>query len=357
MFPQVHLDLPDKQLLLEKFKQIVNSGWLSEGKFTEEYVTEVSRLIGLKNVLPVPNGTLGLFLALSALKEQWGVGEVLIPAFTFYGSATPLLPLGFIPKFVDCSAETFQSELGHYMEQESGNTVGIMLVHVYGQVGEAQKIAEWARSKGYFIVEDAAQALGASSKGAMAGKFGDVAVFSTYSDKALPTGEGGLICSGDENLSKIIRYFRNQGRDNSGTFLHDMWGMNFRITEMQAAIGLHLLERYSIELARRRSLYKIYLKSATNSNVNTMDVQDVNEMVPFRFPVLVDDKNKTELKLNQAGFQTRSFFKPMHLQPIFRSTDQCLPNSEKISEAGLCLPVHSLVDANIIAKIIGCICE
>ena len=342
MFPQVQIEIPDQDDLLMDISQIVKSGWLSEGEYTKKYINLASDLIGGLDILPVPNGTLGLFLALLAAKEKWGVGEIIVPTFTFYGTATPLLPLGFKPVFIDCSASTFQCELKNYMQAKTDRTVGIMLVHIYGQIGfDCDEIVAWARQNNLFIIEDAAQALGATKGGKPAGSYGDIAVFSTYSDKALPTGEGGLICETNFEMMEKLRLIRNQGRPNSGTFTHPSYGMNFRITDIQGAIGAHLLNRYDKELSRRRELYRLYIREANSLQVSFMHTDNVDEIVPFRFPVLARNHKKSIQKLNEMGYQTRGFFKPMHQQPLFiHQIKYNLPSSEKISSLGICLPMH-----------------
>ena len=229
-------------------------------------------------------------------------------------------------------------------------------MNIYGQIGQVQEISDWAREQGYFVVEDCAQSLGGEKNGKKAGSFGDLAVFSTYSDKALPTGEGGILTANNQAIGKTVTYFRNQGRASSGTFTHDMWGMNFRITEMQAAIGSHLLDSYDDELARRRRLYKLYQEEAASLGVRTMKVDDVDELIPFRFPALVSDNEAAASKLQRLGYQTRGFFVPMHMQPIFKTNDAySLPNCEQISREGLCLPVHSLVKHRHVKEQISCL--
>ena len=356
MIPQVHLDIEDKADLLADFETIISTGWLSEGPFTKRYTDLACSRLMLKNVLPVPNGTLGLLLAMLAAKSRWGIGDILIPTFTFYGSVTPALPLGFNPIFVDCSRETFQCELENYVKAETSNTVGVMLVHIYGQLGsEVEAISSWARAKGYFVIEDAAQAVGASNASGVAGSFGDISVFSTYSDKALPTGEGGLISAKDGDLFDSIKLIRNQGRPNSGTFSHPSFGMNFRITDMQAAIGAHLLARYDNELTRRRSLYEVYRKVSLDFNITTMEVEFPSGLVPFRFPVLAKNQTQTKRKLEEKGFQTRGFFLPMHCQPLFKDTSTSLPNAEYLHAHGLCLPVHKLITQHEVLLQLECI--
>lgn len=356
MFPQVHLEIPDKEELLDKFRDIFDAGWLSEGPFTKKYIEACSAYLKIPHLLPVPNGTLGLYLALSVAKEKWGLGDILIPSFTFYGSATPAVALGFNPVFVDCNRATFQSDLAQFASRATPSTVGIMPIHVYGQLTEMSELCNWAKEKGYFIIEDCAQAFGAEINGVGAGTFGDIAVFSTYSDKALPTGEGGLIGVHDPELFRQVKLKRNQGRENSGTFTHEALGMNFRITDMQAAIGLHFLARYSEELQRRRKIYNIYREQSELRGIETMFVSDINSMVPFRFPVVSNDFEKTRLNLERNGFQTRGFFNPLHRQPKFIEVVQnSLPNSEDISSRGFCLPVHSLVSEAVIEEQLKCI--
>lgn len=356
MFPQVHLDIPDQEDLLDKFKRILETGWLSEGPYTKQYVEECSVYLGIPNLLPVPNGTLGLYLALSVAKKNWGVGDLLIPSFTFYGSASPAVALGFNPVFVDCDQNTFQSGIEQFASRATRSTVGIMPIHIYGQLTNMHELCEWAKGNGYFVIEDCAQAFGASVNGAGAGTFGDMAVFSTFSDKALPTGEGGLIGTSNADLYREIKYQRNQGREHSGTFLHQEWGMNFRITDMQAAVGLHFLKRYSEELRRRRKIYSNYLEQTILKGIETMAVSDIDAMVPFRFPLLSNNYERTKHNLEKNGFQTRGFFKPLHKQPKFAEFGpDYLANCEAISSKGFCMPVHSLVTAQTIEQQLECV--
>jgi perosamine synthetase len=356
MVPQVHLEIEDSDILLADLRKVVESGWLSEGPFSKRYLELAQKRLGIANVLPVSNGTLGLLLAFLAAQRLWTVGDVLVPSFTFYGTVTPMVPLGFNPVFVDCSVDSFQSELSNYKEAATSRTVGIVLVHIFGQVGQdTASVVEWARSEGYFIIEDAAQAFGAETECQKAGSFGDISVFSTYSDKALPTGEGGLICSKDDEVFNLIRLLRNQGRPNSGTFLHPEFGMNFRITDLQAAIGAHLLARYDCELARRRLLYEEYLKQSEHRQIRTMKVSYEKGLVPFRFPVVSRNREASMARLEREGYQTRGFFTPLHCQPKFKRFGESLPGAEHISQHGICLPVHKMITEIDIKKQLACI--
>jgi perosamine synthetase len=217
-----------------------------------------------------------------------------------------------------------------------------MPVHIYGQVGEVEEICAWAKDKGYFSVEDAAQALGCKKKGKSAGTFADIGVFSTYSDKILTTGEGSILTCKTQELADKIRLVRNQGRPNAGTFIHPSLGMNFRMTELQAALGLHQLNYIELELEERRAKYQYYLSKMKGLNgLTTMELISDSTLIPFRFPVLAENREKVQEALKVAGVQTRDFFVPMHMQPQFINNQvKELPNATMISKMGLCLPVH-----------------
>ena len=220
-----------------------------------------------------------------------------------------------------------------------------MPVHIYGQVGEVEEICRWAKEKGFFSVEDAAQALGCRKNGKAAGTFADIGVFSTYSDKILTTGEGSVITCKSQELADKVKLIRNQGRPNAGTFTHPSLGMNFRLTEMQAALGLHQLNGIDQELQERRTKYEYYtVKSKGVNGISTMELISDSTLIPFRFPVLSEKRDQLQNALKEAGVQTRDFFVPMHMQPQFvKNQKKELPSATKISRMGLCLPIHHAI--------------
>ena len=343
MIPQVGISLRNQKELNMMLNDIVESTWFSEGKYCQQYLELIQETLTSKHQFLAPNGTLGLFLALSVFKEQFpNGGDVLVPSFTFYGSATSIKFAGFNPIFVDCNPKTFQSDLEHFKEAHTPNTVGIMPVHIYGQIGMIKEICDWAKSMNLFSIEDAAQAFGCKKNGKSAGSFADIGVFSTFSDKIFTTGEGAILTTNNDDYAHKIKLIRNQGRPNAGTFTHPELGMNFRLTEFQAALGLHQLRHLKEELEERREKYIYYGEKLKEINgFETMELIEGSTLVPFRFPILSKQRELTNKNLNNADIQTRNFFVPMHLQPKFTAEHtRVMPNSEYISNHGTCLPIH-----------------
>ncbi|MBM3645705.1 MAG: DegT/DnrJ/EryC1/StrS family aminotransferase [Alphaproteobacteria bacterium] len=334
----------------------LDARWLTEGPLARAFQEKIATLTGARHVFFAPNGTLGLFLAALALEPRPG-DEILIPSFTFYGSATAAHYAGFKPVFVDVDPETFAVAADQFEAAIGPATRALMPVHIYGQCCDMAPIVDLARGRGLAIIEDAAQALSVTLDGKSAGTFGDIGVFSLFSDKTITTGEGGILVTDDDAIAERIRLIRNQGRPNSGTFVHPSLGMNFRITDLQAAIGLAQFGKLPAILAdreRKRVRYSDGLAGV--GDLRFMKRIRGSTIVPFRFPILTAQREALANSLEAAGIQTRGFFYPMHLQPKLRQENQpSLPVSERLSREGLCLPVHVHVTDGQLDDIVGTI--
>lgn len=347
MIPQVDLFIDEQEQAL--VETCLQNRWLTEGPHARTFQEAIRVRIGAKHVMFAPNGTLGLYLALLGLGLRPG-DEILIPAFTFYGSATAAVFAGLRPVFVDVDPRTFNATPDAFAAAIGPRTRAIMPVHVYGQCGDMVGIMEVARRHDLQVVEDAAQAFGVTYGGKSAGTFGDIGVFSLFSDKVITTGEGGVLVTDSDELAARLRLIRNQGRENSGTFIHSELGMNFRITDIQAAIGLkqlHKLPEILVERDRKWRMYRDLLSGI--GDIGFMQVDPKSTLVPFRFPILTAAREGLAQALEANGIQTRGFFYPMHLQPKLRSEPlQRLPVAEDLYRRGLCLPIHHhLTDAQI----------
>ncbi len=334
----------------------IDSRWLTEGPHSKNFQARLAELTGARHVFFAPNGTLALFLAALALEPDNG-DEIVIPTFTFYGSATASLFAGFKPVFIDVDPETFNARPEAFEAAIGPRTKAFMPVHVYGQACDMEGIMEVARRKGIQVIEDAAQALTVKLNGKQAGTFGDIGVFSLFSDKVITTGEGGILVTNVDEIADRIRLLRNQGRPNSGTFIHPSLGMNFRITDLQAAIGVAQMEKLPKILEDRAKKWRLYSEGLSGvGDIRLMKVLKGSEIVPFRFPIVTADRENLSKTLEHAGIQTRGFFYPMHLQPKLRGPQtQSLPVAERLSAQGLCLPVHVHVTDAQVADIIGVI--
>lgn len=322
----------------------IDNAWVTEGPYTKKFLDQLKSLTNAKYVLPVNNGTLGLFLSLLALDLPKG-SEIIIPSFTFFGSVSAAHYAGLKPVFADVSLTDYMLTLENIKSLITEKTKAIMPVHVYGQSVDMDPIIKFANDNNLLVIEDAAQSIGVRYKGRHCGTMGDIGVISFFADKTLTTGEGGVVMTNNEEIFKKAQLIRNQGRPNSGTFIHSAFGMNFRITDMQAALGVAQLERLDEIIYSKLSKYQIYNEKLSGlKNIDLIELKSYSNFVPFRFFIRTKNSIELENTLNLKGVQTRRFFYPMHLQPsiIAEYGDQprCL-NSEELNKTGLCLPIHA----------------
>jgi perosamine synthetase len=350
------VDLAVDDLEADLVSRAIASRWLTEGPNCRKFQEQLQQLTGAKHVFFAPNGTLALFLAALALEPEPG-DEIVIPTFTFYGSATAAVYAGFKPVFIDCDPETFCARPDAFEAAIGPRTKAIMPVHIYGQSCDMDGIMDVARRKGVRVIEDAAQALTVHLNGRHAGTFGDIGTFSLFSDKVITTGEGGIVVTNSNEIADKLRLLRNQGRPNSGTFVHPSLGMNFRITDLQAAIGLGQLKKLPDIVKDRRKKWRLYSDGLRGvGDIRFMSVIPGSDIVPFRFPIVSKQRDALAQTLEAAGIQTRGFFYPMHLQPKLRAdTRQTLPVAEALAAEGLCLPVHVHISDDQVGEVVSVI--
>jgi len=339
---------------LANLSQAVLARWITEGPQATALAGDIKAYTGSRHLAFAPNGTLGLFLGLLAFDLPRG-SEILIPSFTFYGSAAAAVFAGLTPVFVDCYRDTFNIDIEDLERKITSKASAIMPVHMYGQACDIEGVMQLARQHDLRVIEDAAQAFGVHFDGRHAGTFGDIGVFSFFSDKSMAMGEGGALFVQDDRLFERIRYLRNQGRLTSGVFEHPELGMNFRITDLQAAVGRAQFSRFGKTMEHRQSLWKLYQEQLRGiGDIGTMSVHPKSNIIPFRFPITSSRRLELQDHLQKNGIETRPFFHPMHLQPRLRAfAGSSLPVSEQLSREGICLPVHFSISEDVA----GVICQ
>lgn len=343
----MHPYLDDEELV--QVRDTLQRDWLTEGPHAERFLAEIQAQTGARHAVLAPNGTLGLFLALLALDLPRG-SEILIPSFTFFASASAAVVAGLKPVFVDADPQTFNFDVDALESLVTEQTTAIMPVGVYGHTPPMERVMDVADRHGLKVIEDAAQLYGVTYRGRHAGTFGDVGVISFFADKTITTGEGGVVLTEDDALYHRLRLLRNQGREHSGTFVHESLGMNFRVTDMQCAVGNAQLGKLPEIIARKQHNHARYSAGLAGvGGVRLQAVQDGSTFVPFRFAMLTERRTEVVEALESAGVQTRGFFFPLHLQPALQKYARGpLPVSEELYSQGLCLPVHmGLSDADI----------
>ena len=333
----------EKELVMD----CLNSGWISsEGPFVSQFEEAFSRRVGRKHGVACSNGTAALELAVAALRLGPG-DEVILPSFTIISCAAAIVRAGAAPVVVDADPVTWNMVPEQVAAAITPRTAAIMVVHIYGLPVDMDPILELAERHKLAVIEDAAEIIGGTYKGRPCGSFGHISTFSFYPNKHITTGEGGMVVTNDTALAERCRALRNLCFQPKQRFVHEELGWNYRMTNLQAALGLGQLERLSEALARKRKIgaeYQEALANITHLVLPAAKTVYAENLYWVFGAVAREPLNKDSIvkKLTSAGIGTRPFFWPIHLQPVFqgmgmfRSTHA--PISEILGKCGFYLP-------------------
>lgn len=332
---------------LKNVIEAIKSGWVSsKGPFIEEFEENFSSYIGVKYGIATSNGTVALHLALTAL-EIGHKDEVMVPALTFASVANAVLYTGATPVFVDSHPDYWCINPSKLEEKITKKTKAIIPVHLYGNPCNMDPIMKTAKDYNLYVIEDCAEAHGAEYKDRKVGTFGDIACFSFYGNKIITTGEGGMCLTNDEDLAQKIRVLRDHGMDIKRRYWHEVIGFNYRMTNLQAALGVAQLEKIDNFIERKRKTAKIYGSFLKNVHGVVLHPEmPWAKNVYWLYSILINDKcygiSRDELmaKLAENGIETRRFFYPMHFMPPYKKyAANCqFPVTEKLSSSGINLP-------------------
>lgn len=328
----------------------LQTNWISSlGRYITRFEELFSRYCGVEHGVACSSCTTGLHMSLVAL----GIGpgdEVIIPDFTLIVSANTVIQAGAKPVLVDVDARTWCMDPTKIEEKITARTRAVMAVHMYGHPCDMPAIAEIARRRGLFVIEDCAEAHGAEIAGRKVGSFGDAACFSFYGNKILTTGEGGMVLCSDAALAAKLRLLRDQGFEQP-RFVHRVIGYNYRLTNLQAAIGLAQTERVTEKVEKKREIARWYNEALAGSGDLDLPWEAPGaKNVYWMYGVKLGDRFRqgrdgVMAELKGKGVDTRAFFCPMHLQPAFRGSDARFPDfagdfpvSEDLWKRGLYLP-------------------
>jgi len=328
----------------------ISSGWISSsGKYMEEFESAFAKYVGTKYATTCSNGTVALQLALASLGIKEG-DEVIIPDLTIISCALACVYLGAKPVVVDVERNTFGIDVSKIEEKVTPRTKAIMPVHLYGQCCNMDPILSLAKKYSLYVIEDAAEAIGAEYKGKKAGSFGNIGSFSLYANKLVTCGEGGILTMNDGGLYERAKSLKNLAHSRDKRFWHEEIGYNFRMTNMQAALALSSLEEASESLRHKQEMAKWYntgLKGVRGLTLpETASYNNVHSY--WMYAVVVEDNfgiSRDDLMhrlKDEFGIDTRSFFYPINEQPClkryFGKDASVYPVSKDLSERGLYLP-------------------
>lgn len=328
----------ERRNLMEAF----DSGWISsKGQYISKFEEEFSAYIGAEYGISCTNGTAALHLALLAL----GIGkgdEVIIPNITFVSPANAVLYTGAKPTLVDVDEQYWGLDPNRIEEKITSHTKAIIVVHLYGHPCDMDPIRKVAENNGLFIIEDCAEAHGAEYKGKKVGTFGDVSIFSFYANKIITTGEGGMLITNEEHIDSISRVLRDHGMSPNKKYWHDIIGYNYRMTNLQAAIGLAQLRNINSYIKAKRRIAKYYSRNLTKAFSIQPEMQWAKNIywlttiLNFKLSNYSSRDNFIN-ELLKNGVEARPVFYPLNQMPPYRNSGK-FPNSVRISQIGLNLP-------------------
>lgn len=327
----------EKELLCE----VIDSNFPNDGEYTTAFEQKIAKLCNVPYAVAVTSGTAAIFLGLVAC----GVGpgdEVLVPDITFIATANAVKLAGARPVLVDVNADSLCMDPERAEAAITERTTAIVPVHVSGRAAPMPALQELARKHDVRIVEDAAAALGSRAYDSALGTLGDVGCFSFTATKTITTGQGGMVVTKDSSLHRRLHELKDQGRPVRGTGgadVHVSVGYNFKLTNLQAAMGLAQLEDLPVRLEHLRRLYRAYRDAlADQPRVRVLGFDLAAGECPQWIDAIVDDRDSLHDYLLAHNVYTRKYWFPVHRQPPYRCADDSFPNSMRASYRGLWLP-------------------
>lgn len=337
--------LGDKEL--EYVTECIRTGWISSsGRFIAEFEQGWADYCGMKFGIAVANGTVALQVAVGCLDLAPG-DEVIMPSFTIISCALAVIYNGAVPVLVDADPRTWCMDVSRIAEKITPRTKAIMPVHIYGHPVDMDPLRALADKHGLVVIEDAAEAHGATYKGRVCGGFGDLSCFSFYANKIITTGEGGMVLTNDPAYAEKARSLRNLCFRRERRFYHTELGHNFRLTNLQAAIGVAQLGRIGELVERKRRMAATYTSGLSDIPTLTLPAEEPwAKNVFWMYGIVIDESSGFDAAglaaaLHDRGVETRPFFLGLHEQPVLRERGMaggCYPVSERLARQGLYLP-------------------
>ncbi len=341
---------------LRYLTECIQSTWISSaGSFVQRFEAAFARSVGCEFGVACTSGTTALHLALATL----GLGpgdEVIVPTFTMIASPNAVAYTGATSVLVDAEPETWNMDVQQLESKVTPRTRAIMVVHTYGHPVDMDPVLDLARRRGLRVIEDAAEAHGAQYHGAPVGSVGDLAAFSFYANKIITTGEGGMLTTNNAEIARIARRLRDHAFSDTRHFWHTYPGFNYRMTNLQAAVGLAQTERLPelVEVRRKTARRYTHGLRGLEGLQHPVEMPGVKSVFWMYGVLVLDDfgcsRDELRRRLARQGIETRTFFVPIHLQPIYYRYygGQAYPVSERLCRQGLYLPSGpGLSDADI----------
>jgi perosamine synthetase len=346
---------------LERVSQVLASNYINEGDVATEFEQAIAKAVGAKFAVATTSGTSALFLGLAALGVSHG-DEVLVPDLTFIATANAVRLTGATPVLVDVDPQTLNMDPAAIERALTPRTRAIMPVHVSGRGADLPRIAAIAIKYDIPIVEDAAEALrSAGADGRFLGTIGAAGCFSFSPNKTITTGQGGIVVTSDAALHERLRMLKDHGRPVRGTGgddIHHCVGYNFKLTNLQAAVGLAQMAHLEARLERQRAIYRIYAEELAGlPGIRLPGFDLANGASPLWTDAVVERRDDLDRYLRDRNAHCRRFWLPLHTQAPYARPDAELPNSTRVGPQALWLPSSFTLSDDDVRTVTGYIKE
>lgn len=334
---------------LNYVQECIKSGWISsEGDFVNRFEINCARKFGRKYAVAVSSGSAAIDIAIESLNLEPG-DEIILPSFSIISCIAQILRNGLKPVFIDCCRESFNILINDIEQKITNKTRAILVVHTYGLAVDMFLVQEIAKKYQLYLIEDAAEAHGQTCHGIPVGSFGDISIFSFYANKHITTGEGGMLLTNNNEIFERSKSLKNLCFETERRFKHFELGWNYRMTNIQAALGLAQIEKLNeITLSKRKIAEKYnYLLKDCKGITLPLRKNKCSENIYWVYPLVIKDNLEINADqiikiLEKKGIGSRPFFYPLHQQPVLNKYNLNkqikLPNSEYISEKGFYIP-------------------
>jgi perosamine synthetase len=339
---------------------VLETNWLTFGPKCREFEKRLAKFLDCSFVVVTGSGTSALHLALVACEIGPG-DEVLVPDLTYVATANAVSYCGAKPVLCDVDPVTWNIDLEDARKKITPRTTAIIPVHLYGNPCDMGKMIDFAVETKVKIIEDAAEGFGGTYAGLSLGTFGPAGSFSFYGNKVVTTGEGGAVATNSSYVKERLEFYRGQAQSKTRYFHSDI-GFNYRMTEMQAAIGIGQMTHVNEMLAARRSIFSAYQQKLAGK-ITVQEIPSKGVLAPWLFTAMFNGVPREVLKarLDGAGVETRPAFCPLHRMPMYKGNDEDFPVASRIGDTAICLPTYPNLlwsDARYICEeIIGAIKE
>lgn len=351
----------------EYIKECLDTNWVSSaGKYVDKFEKDLAAYINSKNAVATVNGTAAIHIALKILGVEAG-DKVLVPALTFIASVNPVAYCGATPVFVDSELDTYnidpakmEAKIIELIDKDQ-KPKAVIVVHLYGQPAKINEIVEICDKYDIYLIEDATESLGTKYNKQMTGTFGDIGCFSFNGNKLITTGGGGMFVTDNDQWAEKASYLTTQAKDDPVQFIHHETGYNYRLTNIQAAMGVAQLEQIDKFIEKKREINDFYYQKLNSISGITVSREADEAYSNYWLSTILVNKNEFGLdskklykKLRSEGIMVRPFFKPINEMPMYSNNGSGFKgeNTQKLWEEGICLPSSVTLKQNELGHII-----